>query len=113
MTKTREADTAAKTLTGCLQRLNETSSKLSEKESSLAKLTSEIDTLKEAVREFEKKAAAAPNVLQKATPAGASQSHKKETEPSTKKEETVKELGNALQDNMQDPDVGQPGDTGP
>ncbi|XP_037510547.1 uncharacterized protein LOC119387279 isoform X1 [Rhipicephalus sanguineus] len=99
ITKSREADTAAKALTGCLQRLNETSSKLSEKETSLAKLTSEVDALKAAVRDAETKAAAGVHsTLQKAAVPDINQNMVKEAQAPAKKEETAKELGNSLQD---------------
>lgn len=117
MTKSREADTAAKALTGCLQRLNETSSKLSEKEISLARLTSEVDALKAAVRDAETKAAAAaagaPSSVQKtAAVPDRNQNGIKEQQSTVKKEETPKEVLNSLQDSLrqEDPDVNPPVD---
>lgn len=116
MTKSREADTAAKALTGCLQRLNETSSKLSEKEMSLARLTSEVDALKAAVRDAETKVAAAagvPSSIQKtAAVPDRNQNMIKEQQSTVKKEETPKEVLNALQDSprQEDPDVNPPVD---
>lgn len=108
MTKSREADTAAKALTGCLQRLNETSSKLSEKEMSLAKLTSEVDALKAAVRDAETKAAAAAGAHSASQKTAAPETNQNVIkEPPAKKEETPKEVGNGLQE-QQDPDVNPP-----
>lgn len=114
MTKFREADTAAKALTGCLQRLNETASKLSEKETSLTKLTSEVDALKAAVRDAETKAAARARVPAKLVATETVQnSNVKEPEEAAKKEGGAKEAGNTLQDSMpQDPDVNPPLDAG-
>ncbi|XP_077515339.1 uncharacterized protein LOC144125641 isoform X1 [Amblyomma americanum] len=101
MTKSREADTAAKALTGCLQRLNETSSKLSEKETSLAKLTSEVDALKAAVRDAETKAAAGAHVPAKLAATETGQNgNVKDAEDAAKKEGGAKEVGSALQDSM-------------
>ncbi|CAN8028928.1 unnamed protein product [Ixodes persulcatus] len=98
MGKIREADTAAKALTGCLLSMNETTSNLSKTEALLKKLTEEMKSLREAK---ENAAAQLPNAIQpSSSPAGGAA--KQDNAP--KKEDGVN-AGSAQDTTALDPDT--------
>uniref|UniRef100_A0A2R5LMW4 Protein involved in the er to golgi transport step of secretion n=1 Tax=Ornithodoros turicata TaxID=34597 RepID=A0A2R5LMW4_9ACAR len=90
MTKTREAEAATNGMTECMQRLNETSTKLTQREGALAKLNEEVNALKE------KQVVVKPVQMEQQTP-------KVEVKQTQRKEDSVR--GSTVQEQALDPDV--------